>query len=142
MPPLLVVCALIEREGCVLMAQRPAHKHLGGKWEFPGGKIEPGESPEAALHRELREELGVTLTPLHRLPAHRHAYPTVTVELIPFVTCLTPDSPPPVPHEHAGLAWVPAADLASLDLPAADLPLIKDYLAWRHACPQDAASFS
>ena len=57
-PPIPVVCALIERDGLVLVAQRPAHKHLPLKWEFPGGKVEPGESPEAAIVRELREELG------------------------------------------------------------------------------------
>jgi 8-oxo-dGTP diphosphatase len=127
-PPLRVVCALIERDGHVLMAQRPAHKHLGGKWEFPGGKIEPGETPADALHRELHEELGVTVTLLRALAPHTHAYPTVTIELIPFVVCLTAESPAPQTHEHAALRWVPSAELLSLDLPEADLPVIADYL--------------
>ena len=127
--PLPVVCALIEKDGCLLMAQRPAHKHLGGKWEFPGGKIEPGETAKAALHRELHEELGVTITLVRPLPPHTHAYATVTVQLIPFVVRLTPDSGDPQTHEHAALRWVPAGELTSLDLPEADLPIIADYLA-------------
>ena len=126
--PIAVACALIERDGHLLMAQRPAHKHLGGKWEFPGGKIEPGETPEAALHRELREELGCTVELLRPLAPHTHAYAAVTVQLIPFVVRLLPDSPAPQTHEHAALLWVPAADLLALDLPEADLPIITDYL--------------
>jgi 8-oxo-dGTP diphosphatase len=127
--PIAVVCALIERNGHVLMAQRPAHKHLGGKWEFPGGKIEPGETAEAALHRELQEELGCVVDILRPLAAHTHAYATVTVQLIPFVARLRSSSGEPQTHEHAALRWVPAAELASLDLPEADLPIIADYLA-------------
>lgn len=126
--PLAVVCALIERDGHVLMAQRPAHKHLGGKWEFPGGKVEPGETPEAALHRELQEELGCTVEILRALVPHTHAYATVTVQLIPYVTRLLPSSGTPQTHEHAALRWVPAGELLALDLPDADLPIIADYL--------------
>ncbi len=128
LPPLAVVCALIERDGHVLMAQRPAHKHLGGKWEFPGGKIEHGETPEVALHRELQEELGCTVEILRALTPHTHAYAAVTVQLIPFVTRLLLTSGAPQTHEHAALRWVPAAELTALDLPAADLPIIADYL--------------
>jgi 8-oxo-dGTP diphosphatase len=130
-PPLLVVCALIEKDGGVLMAQRPAHKHLGGKWEFPGGKIEPGETAEAALQRELQEELGVSIDILRPLAPHTHAYATVTVQLIPFVVRLTPDSGEPQTHEHAALRWVPAGELTALDLPEADLPIIAGYLTSR-----------
>lgn len=126
--PLRVVCALIERDGDVLMAQRPAHKHLGGKWEFPGGKIEPGETPEAALRRELHEELGVTVTVIRPLAAHTHAYSAVTIELIPFVVRLAAGSPAPHTREHAALRWVPSPELLSLDLPEADFPIIADYL--------------
>jgi len=126
--PIAVVCALIERDGHVLMAQRPAHKHLGGKWEFPGGKVEPGETPEAALHRELREELGCTVEILRPLAPHTHAYATITVQLIPYVTRLLSSSDTPHTHEHAALRWVPAGELSSLDLPEADLPIIADYL--------------
>ncbi len=128
-PVLRVVCALIERDGRVLMAQRPAHKHLGGKWEFPGGKVEPGETDTDALHRELCEELGCTVEIVRALAPQTHAYETVTVCLLPFVTRLTADSREPQSLEHNALAWVPANELTTLDLPAADLPIIADYLA-------------
>jgi 8-oxo-dGTP diphosphatase len=89
--PLPVVCALIEDgAGRVLLAQRPAHKHLGFKWEFPGGKVEAGEPPAAALARELREELGCEVTALAALPCSRHDYGSVTIEMIPFVCRLAP----------------------------------------------------
>jgi len=129
--PLAVVCALIEREGHVLMAQRPVHKHLGGKWEFPGGKVESGETFEAALHRELDEELGCTVEIIRPLTSHTHAYATVTVRLIPFVVRLLATSGEVQAREHAALRWVPAAELSALDVPAADLPVIADYLASR-----------
>jgi 8-oxo-dGTP diphosphatase len=127
--PLLVACALIERDGGVLMARRPAHKHLGGKWEFPGGKIESGETAEAALHRELLEELGCTVEILRPLNPRTHTYATVTVRLIPFVVRLADGSEPPQAREHDGLRWVPADELGRLDVPEADLPIIADYLA-------------
>ena len=127
--PLAVVCALIERDGHVLMAQRPAHKHLGGKWEFPGGKVEPGETPEAALHRELDEELGCSVEIIRPLLPHTHAYATVTVHLMPFVTRLLPFSGEIRAREHAALRWVPAGELAGLDLPEADRPIIAEYLS-------------
>ena len=126
-----VVCALIERGGRILMAQRPPHKHLGLKWEFPGGKIEAGESAENALHRELREELGCTVDILHALPRTTHAYENITIEMIPFVARLAPDSTEPHPHEHVAIQWVEPSALASLDLPAADGPIIAAYLALR-----------
>ncbi len=133
--PLLVVCALIERDGDVLMARRPAHKHLGGKWEFPGGKIESGETAEAALHRELLEELGCTVEILRPLAPHTHAYAAVTVQLIPFVVCLAADSEPPRAREHDGLRWVPAEELGRLDVPEADFPIIAGYLDSRNRPP-------
>ena len=125
-----VVCAVIEHpDGRVLVAQRPAHKHLALKWEFPGGKVEPGESPETALLRELREELGCTTEIVRALPPFRHDYATVAIEMIPFVCCLAADSPPPHPHEHVALRWVAPAELTALDLAAADFPVVASYLA-------------
>jgi 8-oxo-dGTP diphosphatase len=132
LPPVIpVVCALIERDGKTLMAQRPPHKHLGLKWEFPGGKVEPGESAETALHRELHEELGCTVEILRALPRCTHAYEKITIEMIPFVARLAPGSPEPYLHEHVAFQWIVPSALASLDLPAADAPIIAAYLATR-----------
>lgn len=128
MPPqsaIPVVAAVIEDgRGCVLVAQRPPHKHLALKWEFPGGKVDPGESPEAALLRELREELGIEAEIVRPLPRFTHDYGSVVIAMIPFVCRLAPGSAAPHPHEHVALRWVPPAELATLDLAAADLPIV------------------
>jgi 8-oxo-dGTP diphosphatase len=122
-----VVCAVIEREGCLLIAQRPAHKHLPLKWEFPGGKVEPGEEPAAAIIREIREELGCAIVVTRALPRFLHDYKTVLIEMIPFVCVLVEGSPAPHPHEHLALDWIKPADLAGYDLAPADLPVIATY---------------
>lgn len=125
-PPLLVVCAVItDDSGRVLVAQRPAHKHLGLKWEFPGGKVESGESPEAALVREIREELGCTLIVERALPRFVHDYGTVRIEMMPFAARLAPHSSPPQAHEHAALRWSTLAEIRTLDLAPADWPILK-----------------
>ncbi len=126
-PSIPVVCALIEDgAGRVLVAQRPAHKHLPGKWEFPGGKVEPGESPEAAIVREIREELGCDFTVTFTLPRNLHQY-AVLIEMIPFVGRLAPGSPPPEAREHLAIRWLPPAELTSVDLAPADLPVVVAY---------------
>jgi len=123
--PIPVVCAvIIDPEGRMLLAQRPAHKHLPLKWEFPGGKVEPAESPEAALIREIREELGCSITITRALPPFTHAYPAVVIKMLPFLCVLTADSAAPHPHEHVALRWVPPAELGTFDLAAADLPVV------------------
>jgi len=127
--PIRVVCALIEHEGRVLLARRPAHKHLGGKWEFPGGKIEPGESPTDALVRECAEELVCEIEVGAELPAVTHAYPDRTIVLLPFVCRLAVGSAAPHAAEHSALAWVEAARMSDYDLPAADAPIVASYLA-------------
>jgi 8-oxo-dGTP diphosphatase len=122
---LLVVAAVIEdAAGRMLVAQRPAHKHLALKWEFPGGKVEPGESPESALARELREELGVEIEILRTLPRFTHDYSDVIIAMVPFVCRLAPASAAPHPHEHVALRWVSREELITLDLAAADLPIV------------------
>lgn len=124
--PIPVVCAIIENAaGRVLVAQRPVHKHLGLKWEFPGGKVEPGEPPAAALQREIKEELGCEIVPGRALPRFTHDYGSVVIEMIPFVCTLAPASPPPHPHEHAAVAWLTLAEIAALDLAPADWPIVE-----------------
>jgi 8-oxo-dGTP diphosphatase len=123
-----VVCAIIEDgRGRCLVAQRPAHKHLGLKWEFAGGKVEPGEAPEIALAREIKEELGCDIVIGHALPRFTHDYGNVIIEMIPFVCTLAPDSAAPLPTEHIAVRWVTDADLATIDLAAADLPVVESY---------------
>ncbi len=121
-----VVCAVIEHEGHVLVAQRPAHKHLALKWEFPGGKVEPGESPETAIVREIREELGCDVIVTRALPRFTHAY-AVVIEMIPFVCRLAPGSREPLALEHLALQWIAPEALPALDLAAADLPVLASY---------------
>lgn len=126
--PIPVVCAVIERaDGRVLLAQRPANKHLPLKWEFAGGKIEPGEAPAAALVREIREELGCELDLVRALPRFTHRYGDVVIEMIPFVGQLAAGSPEPHAHEHVALVWVEPSALLSYDLAAADLPVVEAY---------------
>lgn len=126
--PVPVVCALIEHDGRVLLARRPADKHLPLKWEFPGGKVEPGEDPAAAIVREIREELGCAIVLTRALPRFIHDYSAVVIEMIPYVCTLAAGSPAPHPREHIAIEWVEPARFTGFDLAPADLPVIKDYL--------------
>ena len=114
---------MIERGGRVLLARRPAHKHLALKWEFPGGKIEPGETAEVALLREIREELGCLVAIVRPLPRFTHAYERTTIGMIPFVCRLAAGSPEPQPTEHTAVVWVSPRQLRQYDLAAADRPV-------------------
>ncbi len=122
---------MIEHEGRVLLAQRPTDKHLPLKWEFAGGKVEPGEDPTAAISREIREELGCEIVLLRALPRFPYDYTRVVIEMIPFVCALAPGSPAPHAHEHVALAWVMPDQLTDYDLAPADLPVIASYRAAR-----------
>ena len=126
-PPIPVVCAVIERKGRVLIARRPAHKHLGLKWEFPGGKVEPGESAETAIIREIQEELGCAIEIAYPLPPFAFDYGTVVIEMIPFVVHLAATSREPAVTEHSELAWASIEELSLYDLAPADLPVIASY---------------
>jgi 8-oxo-dGTP diphosphatase len=118
------VVAAVLRDGCgrVLIAQRPPGKHMAGYWEFPGGKIAPGESSEAALARELAEELGVSLRRCHPLLQLRHDYPDRVVELDVFL--VDDYGGEPTGLEAQALKWVAAAQLAGEALLPADRPII------------------
>lgn len=124
---LQVTCAIIERAGLVLAARRSATMSHPGKWEFPGGKIVPGESPAECLRREIREELGLAVRISNQLCLHTHHYPALTVTLHPFVCTITAGEPHL--HEHAAIIWLSPAELFSLDWAEADLPVLAEYLA-------------
>lgn len=120
-----VACALFEHDGLVLAARRSAVMSLPLKWEFPGGKLEAGESAEACLQRELIEEMGVTIAVGRPLPQHTHCYDTFTVTLYPFrATILSGDI---TLHEHAAILWLPPEELHTLDWAAADVPVLEAY---------------
>jgi 8-oxo-dGTP diphosphatase len=122
--PIPVVCAVIESEGRVLVARRSPHKLMPLKWEFPGGKVEPGEDPAAAIVREIREELGCDITVTRAFTPFVHDYGTVVITMIPFVCALAAGSAPPHAHEHVAIAWATPADLRGYDLAAADWPVV------------------
>ncbi|MCB8837340.1 8-oxo-dGTP diphosphatase MutT [Aurantimonas sp. VKM B-3413] len=121
---LVVACALIDADGRILIAERPEGKALAGLWEFPGGKLEPGETPEDALIRELREELGVvTQAPcLAPLTFASHRYDDFHL-LMPLYVCRR-FSGTPTPREGQRLKWVRASALRDYPMPPADAPLI------------------
>ncbi len=127
---LVAAVALIDPEGRVLLAQRPEGKSLAGLWEFPGGKVEPGETPEAALIRELREELGIdTWTScLAPLTFASHSYEQFHL-LMPLYACRKWQG---IVHgaEGQALAWVRPEHLRDYPMPPADLPLIPILRDW------------
>jgi 8-oxo-dGTP diphosphatase len=116
-----VVAAVIEREGRVLIARRHAGGHLGGLWEFPGGKRQAGETPEAALVREIREELDAAVTVGDLLDDVEWAYPEKTVRLL-FFRCALAEEPRAA--EGQEIAWVEAGDLDRYEFPPADAGLV------------------
>jgi 8-oxo-dGTP diphosphatase len=124
---LRVACAVIELGGRVLAAQRSAAMSMPLKWEFPGGKIAAGESPQECLARELREELGIGVRVLEALAPVTHDYPGFRITLYPF-RCAAGGGGITL-HEHAAVAWLPPGELRSLDWAEADLPVLEGYLA-------------
>lgn len=121
---LVVAAALVDADGRVLIAQRPEGKKLAGLWEFPGGKVEAGESPEATLVRELREELGIETKSacLAPLTFASHAYEDWHL-LMPLYVCRRFEGIPQG-REGQSLKWVRAKELRQYPMPPADLPLI------------------
>jgi len=127
---LVSAVALIDADGRVLLAQRPEGKSMAGLWEFPGGKVEPGETPEAALIRELKEELGIDTwhSCLAPLTFASHAYPEFHL-LMPLFACRRWQGAA-TPREGQTLAWVRPAALRDYPMPPADLPLIPILRDW------------
>ena len=127
---LVSAVALIDVDGRVLLAQRPEGKSLAGLWEFPGGKVEPGETPEQALIRELQEELGINTwaSCLAPLTFASHAYPEFHL-LMPLFACRKWDGIVQ-PREGQQLAWVKPMNLRDYPMPPADEPLIPILRDW------------
>ena len=127
---LVAAVALVDPDGRVLLAQRPAGKSMAGLWEFPGGKIEPGETPEAALIRELQEELGIDTwaSCLAPLTFASHSYADFHL-LMPLFVCRKWQGQPQS-REAQALKWVRPEDLRNYPMPAADLPLIPILRDW------------
>ncbi len=121
--PIQVAAGIIVSEGRYLLTRRKAGAHLGGFWEFPGGKREPGESLEACLRREVREELGVEITDPTLFRVICHDYREKSVELHFFRCSILEGQARPLGCDD--LRWVAPEDLASIELPPADRPLIE-----------------
>jgi 8-oxo-dGTP diphosphatase len=122
----VVVAAAIRRGDLVLAAQRAHPPALAGQWEFPGGAVEAGESPEQALVRECREELGATVVPLARLGAPMALGPGRELRL--YACALL--GPEPIAKEHAALRWIDGAQLVELAWLRADLALLPAVARW------------
>jgi 8-oxo-dGTP diphosphatase len=121
---LVVACALVDKDGRVLISQRPEGKAMAGLWEFPGGKVEPGERPETALIRELKEELGIDVTAacLAPLTFASHGYPSFHL-LMPLYVCRRWKGEIR-PGEGQRIAWVRPKELRAYPMPPADIPLV------------------
>jgi 8-oxo-dGTP diphosphatase len=120
-----VVCAIIERDGRFLIARRAEGKHLAHKWEFPGGKVEAGESEQDALRRELREELQIEVEIIERMTPVMYCYADRALRLIAWRCRLIGDEPGSCEHEE--LRWIRIEDTDEFDFPEADLPVIVEY---------------
>jgi len=120
-----VACAIIEENGLVLAAQRSEIMSLPLKWEFPGGKIEPGETARECLRRELLEEMGIAVQIDRQLPESSHQYADFTITLYPFI-CRKERGEITL-HEHKAITWIAPDRMLALDWAEADLPLIATY---------------
>jgi 8-oxo-dGTP diphosphatase len=125
---LVVAAALFDASGKVLIAERPAGKHMAGRWEFPGGKVAPGESEEAALARELQEELGIIVLEAQPMMRLTHRYPDREVELSMWVVDRYGGEPQALDGQR--LKWVERTLLAGEDILAADLPFVAALVQW------------
>ena len=123
-PVLVSAVALVDTDGRVLIAQRPPGKAMAGLWEFPGGKVEPSETPEAALVRELHEELGIDVSEACIAPLSfvSHAYESFHLLML-FYVCRKWSGSPQA-REHTGLTWVRPNRLRDYPMPPADAPLL------------------
>lgn len=117
-----VAAGLVFRKGKLLITQRPLHAHLGGLWEFPGGKREPNETFEECLHRELREELGIEVEVRELVESLTHTYPEKTVHLRFYRCCWKSIEPQAL--GCPAFRWIGVAELGEFQFPAADARLL------------------
>jgi 8-oxo-dGTP diphosphatase len=123
MQTIQVTAAILVKDGRVLIAQRRPDDVMGGKWEFPGGKIDPGETPEACLRRELHEELGIVAEVHDLFAVNRHDYPDRRIELRAYnVTLRQGDI---TLNEHSDARWIAVDQLRQFDMCEADLPFVE-----------------
>ena len=120
----VVAVALVDRDGRVLLQQRPEGKAMAGLWEFPGGKIDPGETPEAALVRELREELGIDVAEACLAPATFASAALGERHLLLLLYVCRKWTGQPAPLEGGALRWARVVEMHALPMPPADKPLI------------------
>lgn len=123
----IVTAAILQKDGKVLIARRRRGDRLEGKWEFPGGKLEPGESPESCLARELREEFGIEAAVADFFAASVYEYAHGTIDLRAYRVRHLSGSLQV--HSHEEIAWVEPAKLLSYDLSPADIPIAKKLAA-------------
>lgn len=124
---LQVTCAIIQHADKILICQRSASMKLALKWEFPGGKIETGESKEECLHREIKEELNIDIIVHSALTMVEYHYAEFSVQLYPFVCSLQSGEVNVLEHTQA--IWVDAMQLPNYDWAAADIPIVVEYLS-------------
>ena len=125
---LVVAAALTDELGRVLIAERPAGRHMAGRWEFPGGKVAPGESEQAALVRELQEELGIGVIEARPMMRLTHRYPDRDVELSMWVVGRYSGEPQALDGQR--LKWVERTQLADEDILEADRPFVAALVQW------------
>ena len=123
-PPVLVSAGVIVEGARVLLSQRKSGTHLAGAWEFPGGKVEPGEDPRDALARELQEELGIDVEVGEPLEITFHRYPTKSVLLLFFAAARRSGSPEPRAIDVAAVRWASVDELRDEEFPPADVAVL------------------